>query len=73
MRSRSADGLGLAIGYLELAEADLAAGRLIRPFEFQVRHSFSYYLVYPAARQNERDITAFRSWIQSEAAESLAS
>jgi LysR family glycine cleavage system transcriptional activator len=65
------DGLGVAIGYLELAEADLAAGRLIRPFELQVRHSFSYYLVYPAARQNEAGLKAFRSWILAEAEDSL--
>jgi LysR family glycine cleavage system transcriptional activator len=65
------DGLGIAIGYLELAEADLAAGRLIRPFDLRVRHSFSYYLVYPAARRNEPDLAAFRSWCQSEAEDSL--
>jgi LysR family glycine cleavage system transcriptional activator len=65
------DGLGIAIGYLELAEADLAAGRLIRPFDLRVRHSFSYYLVYPAARRNEPDLAAFRSWCQSEAGDSL--
>ena len=65
------DGLGIAIGYLELAEADLAAGRLIRPFDLRVRHSFSYYLVYPAVRRNEPDLAAFRNWIQSEAEDSL--
>lgn len=66
------DGLGIAIGYLELAAADLAAGRLIRPFELQVRHGFSYYLVYPAARLNEPGLAAFRTWIRNEAADSSA-
>lgn len=61
------DGLGIAMGYLELAEADLAAGRLTRPFDLRVRHSFSYYLVYPAARQDEPGLAAFRHWILSEA------
>jgi len=64
------DGLGIAIGYLELAEADLAAGRLVRPFAQQVRHGFSYYLVYPAARRREPGIAAFRAWILKEARES---
>ena len=66
------DGLGIAIGYLELAGPDLAAGRLVRPFEVQVRHNFSYYLVYPAARQNEPGVSAFRHWIRREAADQLA-
>ena len=61
------DGLGIAIGYLELAEADLAAGRLVRPFDLAVRHGLSYHLVYPAARRDEPDLAAFRRWMLSEA------
>lgn len=65
------DGLGVAIGYLELARDDLAAGRLVRPFELQVRHGFSYHLVYPAVRRSEPGVKAFRDWILREARECL--
>ncbi len=63
------DGLGVAIGYRELAEPDLAAGRLLRPFDLALRHAFSYYLVYPAGRAEEPVIAAFRDWILAETGE----
>lgn len=59
-------GLGIAIGYVELIEADLAAGRLVQPFPIVALHPYSYYLVYPAARAEEPAIVAFREWIFSE-------
>ena len=60
------DGQGLAIGYLELAATDLAAGRLVQPIDFAVRHSFSYFLVYAASRAQDPKIAAFRDWIRDE-------
>ncbi|WP_282609954.1 transcriptional regulator GcvA [Pelagibius sp. Alg239-R121] len=57
------DGMGIAIGYTELAEPDLRSGRLIQPFELTVRHSFSYYIVYPEYRQDDPQIQAFRDWL----------
>ena len=57
------DGLGVAMGYVELAAADIEAGRLVRPFPFVVPHHFSYYLVYEGARRTEPGIAAFRDWI----------
>ncbi len=57
------DGLGIAMGYVELAAADIEAGRLVRPFPFAVPHHFSYYLVYDRARRTEPGISAFRDWI----------
>jgi len=57
------DGLGMAMGYLELAAADIEAGRLARPFPFAVAHHFSYYLVYDGQRAREPGIAAFRDWI----------
>lgn len=64
------DGLGITMGYLELAEADLATGRLIQPFDLEVRHGFSYYLVYPAVRRDEPGLAAFRQWVLAEAGSS---
>lgn len=57
------DGLGIAMGYVELAAADIEAGRLVRPFPLAVAHSFSYYLVYESARRTEPGIAAFRDWL----------
>ena len=39
------DGLGMAMGYVELAAIDIAEGRLIQPFATEVQHPWSYYIV----------------------------
>lgn len=57
------DGLGIAMGYIELAAADIEAGRLVRPVSFSVPHCFAYYMVYEEARRSEAKIAAFREWI----------
>jgi LysR family glycine cleavage system transcriptional activator len=41
------DGLGIAMGYVELAAIDLAEGRLVQPFAAAVQHPWSYYIVIP--------------------------
>lgn len=56
-------GAGFAIGYVELLQAEFAAGTLIRPFDLEVRHIFSYYLAYPPSRETEPAIAEFRRWI----------
>ncbi|MBC6440179.1 MAG: LysR family transcriptional regulator [Rhodospirillales bacterium] len=57
------DGVGLAMGYLELAARDLDDGRLVRPFAASVRHPFSYYLVYRDDRIGKPTLAAFRNWL----------
>ena len=44
------------------------AGRLVQPFDLAVRHSFSYYLVYPTARAGADDLRSFIAWMRAEAA-----
>lgn len=56
------DGLGIAIAYDELAAAEIASGRLVKPFPLTVRHAFSYYVVYPEARRHDALIGSFRRW-----------
>ena len=63
----AADGLGVAMGYLEFVEADLKSGRLVKPFELSVRHDFSYYLVYPDRQASRQKIQAFAAWALAEA------
>ena len=60
------DGLGIAMGYLELATHDILTGRLVRPFELTLRYAYAYYLVYPEARAKSPKIQAFRDWILAE-------
>lgn len=64
----AADGLGIAMGYLEFAQDDLASGRLVQPFNLCVRHTFSYYLVQPEKRRKSDDLQSFITWIRGEAA-----
>lgn len=66
------NGLGMAIGYLELLGPDLAAGRLVQPFAEIARHPFSYYLTYPKARAGDAAISSFRTWILGEAQDAHA-
>ena len=63
----AADGLGVAMGYLEFVQDDLASGRLVQPFRLAVRHSFSYYLVTPSARPPKEQAGRFAAWLRQEA------
>ena len=45
---------------------DLAAGRLIQPFDLMATDGTAYWLVYPEARQGRRKIRAFRDWLLGE-------
>ena len=63
----AADGLGLAMGYLEFVQQDLISGRLLQPFDQKVRHAFSYYLVFPERLADDQDTQSFISWLRQEA------
>lgn len=64
----AADGLGVALGYLEFVHDDLASGRLAQPFGLQVRHPFSYYLVTAKRSATTPEMRSFLAWIRAEAA-----
>ena len=61
------EGQGVALGRSGLVDADIAAGRLVRPFGLTVTGSLNYYLVYPPAAAKRRKVVAFRSWAMAEA------
>ena len=42
---------------------DLASGRLVPPFDVEVREAASYWLVHASARANAPKIAAFRQWL----------
>ena len=47
---------------------DIAAGRLVQPFDVVTRHPQSYWLAYPTERRRARKIAAFREWLLAAAA-----
>lgn len=60
------DGQGVALALRPLVEADVAAGRLIMPFELTVPSPYAYFLVLPEAVAGRPSVAAFRAWLLSE-------
>lgn len=52
-----------AIGSPVMFAADIAAGRLVQPFEIYIFDESGYWLAYPADRRRARKIAAFRAWL----------
>jgi LysR family transcriptional regulator, glycine cleavage system transcriptional activator len=61
-------GLGVALGTDVLADEDLAAGKLVRPFQQGLLSEHSYWLVCPEPALARPRVQAFREWILSPAA-----
>lgn len=59
----AADGLGLAIGYRELIDADLRDGKLICAFEQSVRHAYAYYLVCASGFESRAELSQLHQWL----------
>jgi len=59
-------GEGVLLGRSTLVSADLAAGRLVRPFGLELKASSNYYVVYLAGALRQRKVRAFRDWLISE-------
>lgn len=68
----AADGVGVAMGIRPYIDDDLAAGRLVAPFALTVPKGKQWYLLYNAARRDERDFAAFRRWIMAAAEQKQA-
>ncbi|MEZ5583639.1 MAG: transcriptional regulator GcvA [Candidatus Competibacteraceae bacterium] len=61
------EGQGVVLSIKNLALADLAAGRLIVPFDLDIPLEFAYYIVCPEETAEEPKIVAFREWLLVEA------
>jgi LysR family transcriptional regulator, glycine cleavage system transcriptional activator len=61
-------GEGVLLGRSTLVSADLAAGRLVRPFGLELKASSRYYVVYLATALRQRKVKEFRDWLLEEAA-----
>jgi LysR family transcriptional regulator, glycine cleavage system transcriptional activator len=57
------DGAGVVLGRIVLAEGDVAAGRLVRPFKIELPLNVSYFLVRSSMRPPRHDIHRFREWL----------
>jgi LysR family glycine cleavage system transcriptional activator len=65
-------GQGVAILTPAFFAADIAAGRLVQPFDLVARSDSSFYVVYPQERQSSPKIRAFRDWILQEVGRDVA-
>ena len=65
----SIDGAGVVLGWRALAAKDLAAGRVVEPFELTLSLGSSFYLVYPQAHSLRPNIAALRDWLIREVRE----
>jgi LysR family glycine cleavage system transcriptional activator len=66
------DGHGVALGESTIVAYDLAAGRLVKPFELSLRSpaQFAYHLITRRDTADRPMTRAFRDWIIAEAAAS---
>jgi LysR family glycine cleavage system transcriptional activator len=61
--------LGVALALRPLIDADVASGRLVRPFEVEVKPRSAYYLVCPEVIAERPAVEAFRTWLLKQAVE----
>jgi LysR family glycine cleavage system transcriptional activator len=61
------DGQGVALGGTPLVDDDLAAGRLVKPFDLTLPSAWAYYFVCPKPAAARPSIVAFRDWLMAEA------
>ena len=61
-------GEGVVLGRSALVADDLAAGRLVRPFEFRLPAGMAYYLACPPRALQQHKVKAFRDWLFAEIA-----
>jgi LysR family glycine cleavage system transcriptional activator len=66
--SAAIDGVGVALASKPLVEAEIAAGRLVAPFDIIVRRPMAYFFVAPEAVAERPIVQAFRDWLLVEAA-----
>ncbi len=66
------DAIGVVASIPALAAEDLAAGRLVMPFDLKVTLASAYYLVCEPHAKTRPAVAAFRDWLIAEAAKDAA-
>jgi LysR family glycine cleavage system transcriptional activator len=64
----AAEGQGVALARSALAAGDVAAGRLVQPFDVSIPYELAYYLVCLEATAERPKVRRFREWVLAEAA-----
>jgi LysR family transcriptional regulator, glycine cleavage system transcriptional activator len=69
------NGQGVALGDSTLVADDIAAGRLVRPFDLALKapSSFTYYVITRTETSDAPMVNAFRDWCLAEAQQTAAS
>lgn len=65
----AAEGMGIALGRMTLAQALLDAGRLVTLTDRRLKSDFSHYLVYPSRSVHHAGLVSFRAWLLDQARE----
>ncbi len=64
----ASEGAGIVLARTTLANGDVAAGRLVAPFDLVLPvEGLIFYLVYPKENAERASVQAFRDWILEEA------
>ena len=61
------NGLGVALGRTSLVATELAAGRLVAPFDIVLSGEDAYWITYPHSLAERPSLIAFRDWLLEEA------
>jgi LysR family transcriptional regulator, glycine cleavage system transcriptional activator len=65
------DGLGVALGRTPFVANDIAAGRLVVPFDVVLPSEAGFYVVAPQQTADTQKIAQFRDWLISAASNSV--
>ena len=57
------DGTGIVLGWRTLAAKDVAAGRVVEPFDLSLALGSDFYLVFPESYSRRPNIAVFRDWL----------
>jgi LysR family transcriptional regulator, glycine cleavage system transcriptional activator len=61
-------GRGIALAKSAIAAADLAEGRVVKPFELSSPVDFAYYIVYPESKTLMPKVELFIQWLRQQVA-----
>jgi LysR family transcriptional regulator, glycine cleavage system transcriptional activator len=64
------DGDGVVLGARELATFDIAAKRLVAPFDISIEAGSAYYVLSSESQADDPKVAAFRNWLLQEAEQS---
>ncbi len=62
----AAEGGGVALGRVSLADAELRQGRLVAPFDLAIDPEAHFHFVCPTGAEDRPAMAAFRGWLREE-------